>query len=257
MNRIKDRTALITGASSGIGLAIARRLAAEGAHLVLWARRLDRLHQIAQELRDRNRVRVRTAAVDVRERAAVNAAAAALEREGAVPDFLVNNAGLAAGMSKLHEGDPEDWDRMIDTNVKGLLNVSRAVLPLMVSRGNGHVVNIGSTAGRQVYPQGNVYNASKFAVTALSEAMNVDLAGTSIKVSCVDPGYVKTDFALVRFKGDVERARQVYAGFTPLAPEDVADAVAYVLNLPEHVNVLDMRIMCTAQRNQYVVDRGG
>jgi len=255
VTRIAGRLALITGASSGIGLAIARRFASEGCHLVLWARRLDRLDSLAAELTTAHGVRVRTAAVDVRDRAGVSRAAAVLAREGAVPDILVNNAGLAAGMTKIQEGDPADWDLMIDTNVKGLLNVSRAVLPLMVRRDRGHVVNLGSTAGRQVYPLGNVYNASKFAVTALNEAMSVDLAGTGIKVSIVDPGYVMTEFAMVRFKGDAERAAKTYAGFTPLSPDDVADAVAYIVNLPEHVNILDLRLLPAAQRNQYVIDR--
>ncbi len=255
MTRIAGKLALITGASSGIGLAIARRFASEGCHLILWARRLDRLNALAAELVKAHGVRVATAAVDVRDRVGVTRAAEALGREDRVPDILVNNAGLAAGMSKIHEGDPADWDLMLDTNVKGLLNVTRAVLPLMVKRDSGHIVNLGSTAGRQVYPLGNVYNASKFAVTALNEAMSVDLAGTGIKVTIVDPGYVMTEFAMVRFKGDAERAAKTYAGFTPLSPDDVADAVSYVVNLPAHVNILDLRLLPAAQRNQYVIDR--
>ncbi|MDP3775727.1 MAG: SDR family NAD(P)-dependent oxidoreductase [Gemmatimonadales bacterium] len=255
MSRITGKLALITGASSGIGLAIARRFASEGCHLVLWARRLDRLEKLAAELTKAHGVKVSVAKVDVRSRAAVTGAAQELERDGAAPDILVNNAGLASGMTKIQEGDPADWDLMIDTNVKGLLNVTRAVLPLMVKRDRGHVVNLGSTAGRQVYPLGNVYNASKFAVTALNEAMSVDLAGTGIKVSIVDPGYVRTEFAMVRFKGNAERAGKTYEGFTPLTAADVADAVAYIVNLPEHVNILDLRLLPAAQRNQYVVDR--
>jgi serine 3-dehydrogenase len=255
MNRIKGKLALITGASSGIGLACARRLAADGANLVLWARRHDRLRQLAAELGPAHGVTVRAAAVDVRDRAAVGRAAEALEREGLVPDVLLNNAGLAAGMTRLHEGDPEDWDRMIDTNVKGLLWVSRAILPHMIRRGTGHVVNIGSTAGHQVYPMGNVYNASKFAVKALTEGMNLDCAGTRVRVSGVDPGYVRTEFSAVRFHGDVERAEKVYEGFRPLAPEDVAEVVAFVVNLPEHMNILDVIVLPASQRNVYVVDR--
>ena len=250
MSRIRGKLALITGASSGIGLACARRFAADGAHLVLWARRQDRLHAIAKELG--GSVQVRTAAVDVRERKAVQAAAAALPSP---PDLLLNNAGLAVGMAKLFEGDPDDWDRMIDTNLKGLLNVSRAVLPGMVARGTGHVINIGSTAGRLVYPKGNVYCATKFGVRALSEGMNLDCAGTQVRVSNVDPGYVRTEFSNVRFKGDEERAEHTYDGFHPLSAEDVADVIGYMVNLPDHMYIPDVVVLPAAQRNVYVMDR--
>ncbi len=253
MSRIAGKLALITGASSGIGLACARRFAAEGADLVLWARRQDRLKSAASELG--GTVKVRTAAVDIRDRAAVNRAAESLVRDGAVPDILLNNAGLAAGLAKIHEGNPDDWDLMIDTNVKGLLNVTRAFLPHMVARGSGHVVNIGSSAGHQVYPMGNVYHASKFAVRALNEAINVDLAGTPLRCSSVDPGYVRTDFAAVRFKGDAARAKKTYEGFTPLEAADVADLVTYIVNLPPHVNILEARVFPTAQRNQHVIHK--
>jgi NADP-dependent 3-hydroxy acid dehydrogenase YdfG len=255
MHRIAGKLALITGASSGIGAAVARRCAADGARLVLWARRVDRLERLAVELRTAHGVDARTAPVDVRDRAAVQRAAAALVRDAGVPDILVNNAGLASGMSKVQDGDPDDWDRMIDTNIKGLLNVTRALLPGMVARGTGHVVNLGSTAGHLVYPMGNVYAATKFAVRALSEGMNLDVAGTKIRVSSVDPGFVETEFSEVRFHGDRERARAVYRGFTPLSGDDVADAIAYVVNLPEHVNVPELVLVPTAQRNVYVVDR--
>jgi len=255
MNRIAGKLALVTGASSGIGAAVARRCAGEGARLALWARRLERLEDLGAELRDAHGTEARIAQVDVRDRAAVQRAAEALVRDAGVPDILVNNAGLAAGMSKVQDGDPDDWDRMIDTNVKGLLNVTRALLPHMVARGTGHVVNLGSTAGHTVYPMGNVYAATKFAVRALSEGMNLDVAGTKIRVSSVDPGFVETEFSEVRFRGDRARARAVYRGFTPLSGDDVADAIAYVLNLPEHVNVPDLVLVPTAQRNIYVVDR--
>jgi 3-hydroxy acid dehydrogenase/malonic semialdehyde reductase len=255
MNRITGKLILITGASSGFGAACARRFAAEGANLALWARRRDRLEGLAGELLDRHRLSVVLAAVDVRDREAVGQAAAALIAEGHIPDVLINNAGLASGMSKIYEGDPEDWDRMIDTNVKGLLNVTRAILPHMVARGRGHVVNIGSTAGHMTYPMGNVYNATKFAVRALTEGMNLDVAGTPIRVSSVDPGFAETEFSEVRFHGDKQRAKSVYQGFKPLTGDDVADAIAYIVNLPEHVNVLDMVVVPTAQRNVYVVDR--
>ena len=255
MSRIKGKLILVTGASSGIGEACARRFAAEGANLVLWARRADRLERVAAELGTAHRVSLSVAVVDVRDRPAVNRAADALVRADRVPDVLINNAGRASCMAKIQDGDPEDWDRMIDTNVKGLLNVTRAILPHMVARRRGHVVNIGSTAGHMTYPMGNVYNATKFGVRALTEGMNLDVAGTPIRVSAVDPGFVETEFSEVRFHGDAERAKAVYQGFTPLRADDVADAIAYVLNLPEHVNILDLVIMPTAQRNVYVVDR--
>jgi len=256
MGRIQGKLALITGASSGIGQSCARRFAAEGANLVLWARRKERLDALAGELAAVG-VSVRAAVVDVRDRPAVFAAATVLLRDFGVPDILLNNAGLAAGLSKTHEGDPEDWDRMIDTNLKGLLNVSRAVMPGMVARGTGHVVNIGSTAGHQVYPMGNVYNATKFGVKALTEGMNLDCAGTKVRVSSVDPGHVQTEFAEVRFHGDRAKADKIYDGFRPLAPDDIADVVSYVVNLPEHMNILDVVVMPSAQRNVYVIDRTG
>jgi 3-hydroxy acid dehydrogenase / malonic semialdehyde reductase len=255
VNRIKGKLILVTGASSGIGESCARRFAAEGANLVLWARRADRLERLAAELGTAHRVSLSVAVVDVRDRTAVNRAAEALVSAGRVPDVLINNAGLASGMSRIQEGDPADWDRMIDTNLKGLLNVTRAILPHMVARRKGHIVNLGSTAGHTTYPMGNVYNATKFGVRALTEGMNLDVAGTPIRVSSVDPGFVETEFSEVRFHGDKDRAKAVYKGFTPLNADDVADAIAYVVNLPEHVNILDLVIMPTAQRNVYVVDR--
>ncbi|MGH7446138.1 MAG: SDR family NAD(P)-dependent oxidoreductase, partial [Longimicrobiales bacterium] len=202
MNRIEGKKVLITGASSGIGAACAWRFAREGAEVTLWARRLGRLQQLADEIEAAYGTHIHVKDVDVRDRAGVTAAAAALVAADAVPDILVNNAGLAAGFDLVQDGDPDDWDRMIDTNVKGLLNVTRAVLPHMIGRGRGHVVNIGSTAGHMVYPKGNVYNATKFAVKALTEAINVDMAGTPIRVSSIDPGFVETEFSVVRFAGD-------------------------------------------------------
>lgn len=255
MSRIAGKLALVTGASSGIGAACARRFAAEGAHLVLWARRGERLSALAARLAGAHGIMARATVVDVRDRAAVQGAAAALTDSATVPDILINSAGLASGLSRLQEGDPDDWDRMIDTNLKGLLNVTRAILPHMIARGRGHVVNIGSTAGHLTYPMGNVYNATKFGVRALSEGMNLDVAGTPIRVSSIDPGYVETEFSEVRFHGDRERANAVYQGFTPLSADDVADVIAYVVGLPDHVNILDCIVVPTAQRNVYVVDR--
>src|SRR5256885_5123639 len=255
MNRIKGKLILVTGASSGIGEAGARGSATEGARLAWWARRGARLEPLARTLETQHGVVPQLDEVDVRDRAAVNRAAEALVAAGEVPDVLINNAGLASGLSKVHEGDPEDWDRMIDTNLKGVLKVTRAILPHMVARRRGHVVNIGSTAGHRTYPMGNVYNATKFGVRALTEGMNLDVAGTPIRVSGIDPGFAETEFSEVRFHGDKQRAKQVYEGFKPLSADDIADAIAYVVNLPEHVNILDLILVPTAQRNVYVVDR--
>jgi len=255
MSRISGKTILITGASAGIGAACARRFAAEGAHLVLWARRRDRLDTLAAALAQAHGVTVRVDQVDVRDRGSVRRAAEALLAAAPAPDVLVNNAGLASGLSLVQEGDLEDWDRMIDTNVKGLLFVTRAVLPAMIARGRGHVVNIGSTAGHQVYQKGNVYNATKFAVKALTEGINLDVAGTPIRVSSVDPGFVETEFSLVRFHGDATRAQSTYQGFRALSGDDVADTISYVINLPEHVNILDVIVVPAAQRSVHLVDR--
>lgn len=252
MNRLQGKTVLITGASAGIGEACARAFAQNDASLILWARREDRLRVLADELTERHGVKVQTEVVDVRDHSAVGSA---VGRFAGTPDVLVNNAGLAAGLSVLHEGEDSDWDRMIDTNVKGLLNVTRAILPGMVARDAGHVINIGSVAGHMVYPKGNVYNATKFAVRALSEGMSLDLVGTNVRISSVDPGATETEFALVRFGGDASRAKSVYEGFRPLAAADVADAVVYVANTPPHVMVATLVIQATAQRNPYVIAR--
>lgn len=255
MKSLEGSWILVTGASAGIGEACAHRFAEDGASLILWARRLDRLQDLSAELRERYGTEVEIRQVDVRDRDLVVREAAALVEAGRVPDVILNNAGLASGFDAIHEGSYEDWDRMIDTNVKGLLNVTRELLPHIVTRGTGHVVNIGSTAGHQVYPKGNVYNASKFAVKALTEGINLDVAGTKVRVSSVDPGFVHTEFSRVRFHGDNERAEGVYQGFDPLTAGDVADCVHFVVTRPPHVNVLDMVVLPTAQRNVYVLDR--
>ncbi|MDT8368876.1 MAG: SDR family NAD(P)-dependent oxidoreductase [Longimicrobiales bacterium] len=255
MNRIHGRTILITGATAGIGAACARRLAREGARLILIGRRAQRLDALAAELRAEHSIEVRTAPLDVRDREAVEALRDALAAEGFTPDVVVNNAGKARGLDPLHEGDAADWDEMIDTNLKGLLWVTRAFLPAMVEANRGQIVNIGSTAGRWTYPRGNVYASTKFAVKALTEGMNLDLLGTRVRVSSVDPGLVETEFSEVRFHGDEERAREVYEGFEPLHPEDVADAVAYVVNAPEHVDVFNLVLLPTAQRHSMLVHR--
>lgn len=246
---VKDKLVLVTGGTAGIGEATARRLAAEEARVVLWARRADRLEALAKELN------ALTAVVDVRERAQIEIALQTLIADAGVPDILINNAGLGAGFAKFHEGDPNDWDLNIDTNFKGAAYVARAVIPHMIGAGRGHVVNIGSTAGHMVAPRGHVYAATKHAVRALSEGMNIDLAGTAVKVSLVDPGYTKTEFGVVRFLGDVDRAMQTYQGFEPLSAEDIADAISYIVNVPEHVNITDLVIVPKAQRNMYIIER--
>lgn len=256
MNRLTAKTTLITGATSGIGRACARALSASGANLILLARREDRLQAIAEELRHSGGTVLRTVALDVRDRKAVESLGQELTTAGVEVDILVNNAGLARGMAPVHEGNVDDWEEMLDTNVKGLLYMTRAILPGMVQRDRGHVVNIGSVAGRWTYPSGNVYNASKFAVRGLTEGINLDLFGTAVRVSTVDPGLVETEFSEVRFHGDTERAEQVYADTRPLKPEDVADAVTYVLNAPPHVNVTEMVIWPTDQRSPTMVKRG-
>lgn len=255
MNRLKGKRVLITGASAGIGEACARHFAARGAHLHLTARRQDRLQALADEVAEGHQVEAEAYSLDVTDRDAVFDYAAALADAGHVPDVLVNNAGKGRGLDKLHEGSTEHWDEMIDTNVKGLLYVTRAILPHMVERNAGHVINIGSIAGRWVYPRNAVYNSTKFAVKALTEAMNIDLLGTKIRVSSVDPGLTETEFSEVRFDGDRERADQIYSDTVPLTADDVADAVLYVANTPEHVDVLNLVLMPTAQRYPGYMDR--
>ena len=255
MNRIKGKTALITGATAGIGEASARAFAAMEVNLILLARREERLDPLKEELEQAHGIDVLTKMFDVRLSEAASQLADELEAAGKVPDILLNNAGKACGMSKLHEGDLDDWEEMIDTNVKGLLYMTRAILPMMVARDSGHVINIGSIAGHQVYPLGNVYNATKFAVRALSEGMNLDVAGTKVRVSSIDPGLVQTEFSEVRFRGDKERAAGIYEGYTPLAGEDVAEVVVFVANRPAHVDILDLVILPTDQRSAHVVHK--
>ena len=252
---LKNKTALITGATSGIGLACAEAFAAKGCGLILAARRMELLEKKAGELRKTYGVPVHVYKLDVRDRGAVSAFGEELANKGLVPDILLNNAGLARGLSKIHEGNLDEWDEMLDTNVKGLLYVTRAVLPLMVARNYGHVINIGSLAGHIVYPSGNVYNATKFAVTALSQAINLDLAGTKLRATVIDPEMVKTNFSSVRFGGDEARAEAVYDGLTPLSAKDISDTILYVLEAPDHVNIQSLLIMPTDQRNPYVVHR--
>lgn len=253
--RTHGKMVLITGASAGIGRACARAFARRGAALVLVARRLDRLEELRDELAGASGAPIHVHPLDVRERPAVEALAKKLTDNGLTPDVLVNNAGLSRGLSPLHEGRVQDWEEMIDTNIKGLLYMTRCILPGMVERDSGHVINLGSIAGQIVYPGGNVYNATKFAVRALTEAMNLDVVGTRVRISTVDPGLVETEFSEVRFRGDRERAVEVYQGYTPLKPADVAEVVCYVAAAPPHVNIFQTVIYPTDQRNPYVLHR--
>jgi serine 3-dehydrogenase len=248
-------TVLVTGASAGIGEATARAFAAAGARLVLAARRSERLETLAAELRDRHDTQSHLITLDVRDAGVVTRMLEDLPAEWADIDVLVNNAGLSRGLEKLHEGSLSDWDEMVDTNVKGLLYVSRAVIPGMVSRGRGHVINLGSIAGHEVYPGGAVYCATKHAVAAITRGMRIDLLGTNVRVTTIDPGMVETEFSLVRFHGDSERAAKVYDRVQPLTAEDVADAILYAATRPPHVNVDEILLMATAQASATLVHR--
>lgn len=249
---LKGMTALVTGASSGIGKSTAVLLAKEGVRLVLCARDAAKL-PTDEELS--GAAGVYRFALDVSKRAEVQAALGALPEEWKAIDILVNNAGKARGMAKIYEDEIDNWDEMVDTNVKGLLYVSRAILPGMVERGRGHVVNIGSTAGHWTYANGVVYCATKSAERAINEGMKIDLTGTPVRVTTVDPGLVETNFSQVRFNGDEEKAAKVYAGMTPLEPEDVADAIVWAVTRPLHVNVQTVLLMPTDQGNATTVHR--
>jgi len=255
MYSLKNKVVFITGASSGIGRSCVWAFAGTGAQLILAARRLSRLEELAVELKRKPGEDILLLAVDVRDQPAVERTVNGLPAEWQAIDILVNNAGLSRGLDKLHEGKLEDWEEMIDVNIKGLLYVSRAVIPGMVKRGHGHIINIGSIAGREVYPGGNVYCATKFAVDALSKGMRLDLSGTGLRVSQVSPGMVETEFSLVRFRGDKERAGKVYQGLTPLSPDDIADAIVYCATRPPHVNISEMLVMPTAQASTTMVHR--
>jgi serine 3-dehydrogenase len=254
MNRA-FKTVLITGASAGIGAACARAFAREGGRLVLAARRTDRLQALAEELRAEHGTECHLIALDVRDARAVAETLGGLPAEWAEVDVLVNNAGLGRGLEKVQEGTTEDWDVMIDTNVKGLLYATRALTPGMVARGRGHVVNIGSVAGHEVYPGGAVYCATKHAVDAITRGLRMDLLGTGVRVSTVDPGMVETEFSVVRFKGDEERARRVYANMNPLTPDDIADAVLWCATRPPHVNIDEIILKPTDQASATLVHR--
>lgn len=255
MMSLKGKVVLITGASSGIGRATAFAFAGEGARLLLCARRLELLQELEAPLMEAGAAVVSLLRLDVREREAVSAAIAGLPEEWKAIDVLVNNAGLSRGLAKLYEDDPDNWDEMIDTNVKGLLTVTRAVVPGMVTRNAGHVINLGSTAGHLTYANGAVYCATKAAEKAISEGLKIDLMGTAVRVTSVDPGMVETEFSRVRFRGDEERAAKVYEKITPLEPEDIADAIVWAATRPAHVNVHSIVLTTIDQANSTVFHR--
>ncbi len=250
-----SRTVLITGASSGIGKACAEKFASSGDQLIICGRRKERLEELSKNIEKESGISVLPLCFDVRKKQEVDKALGKLPYHWRKIDVLVNNAGLALGLSGIDGGDPGEWDQMIDTNIKGLLYVSRAVIPLMKEYGRGHIINIGSIAGVETYPEGNVYCATKHAVASLSKAMRIDLLHHGIKVSQVCPGATETEFSLVRFHGDREKAAEVYRGFRPLSGVDVAEAVYFVANLPDHVNVNDMLLMPTAQASAKLIHR--
>ncbi|MFA6456242.1 MAG: SDR family oxidoreductase [Bacteroidota bacterium] len=255
MITLKKKIVFITGASSGIGKASAVKFAEAGADILLCARRTEKVEALAAELKKNYGVRSHAFHLDVRKQSEVEQSLNTLPAEWKNISILVNNAGLSRGLDTLQDGVISDWDEMIDTNVKGLLYVTRAVLPGMIARNEGHVLNIGSVAGHWVYPKGNVYNASKFAVKALSEGLKMDLLGTAVRVTSVDPGLIETEFSIVRFHGDAEKAKNVYKGMTPLSPEDIADALLWAATRPAHVNVSEIILMPTDQSSPTMVHR--
>ena len=255
MIMLKDKIVFITGASSGIGAACAEYFAKAGAKLLLCARRIEILNKLAAQLQTNHGVQVHTFKLDVRNHPEVTATLKSLADQWQSVDILINNAGLAAGLDFTQEGNIQDWEEMIDTNVKGLLYVTREILPQMVKRDSGHIINIDSIAGHQVYPKGAVYCATKHAVNAISNGLRLDLFGTKVRVSTVDPGAVATNFSTVRFKGDTKRAKAVYEGMEALTPMDVADAVLYCASRPPHVNISEVIIMPTHQASATMIAR--
>jgi 3-hydroxy acid dehydrogenase / malonic semialdehyde reductase len=252
---LSNQTVLITGASSGIGLSCARRFAGSHSRLILVARREDRLRSVAEELRTEHGSNVHSETLDVSSPDEIRDFARSLPSEFSKVDILINNAGLALGLESVHEMRSEDIDRMIDVNIRGLLHITREILPGMIERNRGHIINIGSTAGHAVYPGGTVYCATKHAVKAITEGLKMDIHGTAVRVSSVDPGLVETEFSVVRFGGDSRRASSVYEGMTPLTPEDVADVVHFCATRPPHVNISDVVMMPVDQSSPTLVNR--
>ncbi|HJV20196.1 MAG TPA: SDR family NAD(P)-dependent oxidoreductase [Sediminibacterium sp.] len=246
-----SKTIFITGASSGFGKAIAEKFAASGWNCIITGRRADRLNDLSAQLRSRYDIKVLPLVFDVQDREAVTEAIGNIPADWRQIDVLVNNAGLALGRDSFEKASLNDWDTMINTNVKGLMYVSKAVLPYLVDQQKGHIINIGSTAAKEVYKEGNAYCASKHAVDAISKAMRIDLLPHHIKVTAIHPGAAETEFSMVRFKGDQQKAEQVYEGYKALQAEDIADIIFYAANLPEHVCINDLVVTCLAQANSY------
>jgi NADP-dependent 3-hydroxy acid dehydrogenase YdfG len=257
MTSLKEKIVLVTGAGSGIGRSTAIAFAREGSRLLVCARNLEPLEELRQTLLSAGAAAVHVFSLDVQKRVEVEAAIAGLPAEWQEIDVLVNNAGLSRGLAKIYEDDPENWEEMIDTNVKGLLYVTRSVVPGMVARGRGHVINLGSTAAYITYANGAVYCATKAAEKSISEGLKIDLMGTPVRVTSVDPGMVETNFSKVRFRGDEERAAKVYQNITPLQPEDVADTIVWVASRPAHVNIHTVVMTTIDQANSTVFNRRG
>ncbi|HNV49653.1 MAG: SDR family NAD(P)-dependent oxidoreductase [Bacteroidales bacterium] len=249
------KIALITGATSGIGEAIALKFAQKDINVIITGRRLDKLNALKSNITSNTKANILALKMDVTDRKSVERVINGLPDEWKSIDILVNNAGLAVGLDPIQHGNPDDWEQMIDTNLKGLLYVSKAVLPLMIARQKGHIINIGSIAGKEVYPKGNVYCATKHAVDALTKSMRIDLLGNGIKVTQIAPGLVETEFSLVRFKGDEERASKVYQGYKPLEGKDIAEIAFFITTLPDHVCVNDILMTPLAQANSTIVDK--
>jgi NADP-dependent 3-hydroxy acid dehydrogenase YdfG len=247
--------ALITGVTSGIGKASAEIFAKNHYDLIITGRRKDRLEQMAEELKKKYKVKVLPLNFDVRKLKEVEKNLSTLPAEWQKIDVLLNNAGLASGFDTIQEGKVDDWEAMIDTNIKGLLYVTRQIAPMMIRNGKGHILNVASLAGKQAYPKGNVYCATKFAVDALSQSMRIDMIEHGIRVTNIAPGLVETEFSIVRFHGNEERAKQTYAGMKPLVAEDIAEVIFWCASRPAHVNINDILITATAQANAYVVNR--
>ncbi|KXK44532.1 MAG: short-chain dehydrogenase/reductase SDR [Chlorobi bacterium OLB5] len=255
MKHLRGKTVFVTGASSGFGKAIAEAFAKNGANLIIAARRLDRLKILSAELRKKFKIEVLILALDVRKKTEIFKAVKNLSAKWQNIDILVNNAGLSRGLDPLHEGSIKDWEEMLDTNVKGLLYVTRAVLPGMVKRNSGHIINIGSIAGHEVYPKGNVYCASKHAVDAITKGIRLDVVNTDIRVTTIDPGLAETEFSIVRFRGNVNKAKSVYNGIEALKAEDIADAVIYAASRPLNFVVAEMILLPNKQASAGVVHR--
>ena len=255
MASLKNKNVFITGVTSGIGKSCAYAFAAEGANLIISARRLSLVEQIGKDIRNKFGVKVHTIKLDVQNKTEVDNSIKSLPEEFKKIDILVNNAGLGIGLDKFYEDNPEGWDAMIDTNVKGLLYVTHAVVKGMVERESGHIINIGSLAGHEAYPKGAVYCATKFAVDAITKSLRMDLVEKHIRVSTIDPGMVETNFSMIRFRGDAEKAKNVYKGVDPLTGDDVADAVVFCASRPANVNIAEMLILAGTQASAMVVHR--